>query len=67
MKRLLEIIGFLALVQGTGGLAYELTGKLRWGITQRWSVLDGYEIYASIALIVLALALFAAAESRQPD
>ncbi|MFF7370408.1 hypothetical protein [Streptomyces tricolor] len=67
MKRLLEIIGFLALVQGTGGLAYELTGKLRWGITQRWSVLDGYEIYASIALIVLALALFAAAESRTPD
>ncbi|BCM70423.1 MULTISPECIES: hypothetical protein [Streptomyces] len=67
MKRLLEIIGFLALVQGTGGLAYELTGKLRWGITQRWSVLDGYEIYASIALIVLALALFAAAESRKPD
>ncbi|AKN73782.1 hypothetical protein QR97_32275 [Streptomyces sp. PBH53] len=67
MKRLLEIIGFFALVQGTGGLAYELTGKLRWGITQRWSVLDGYEIYASIALIVLALALFAAAESRTPD
>ncbi|EKX69408.1 hypothetical protein STRIP9103_08091 [Streptomyces ipomoeae 91-03] len=35
------------------------------GITQRWSVLDGYEIYVSIALIVLALALFAAAESRK--
>lgn len=34
-------------------------------MTQRWSALDGYEIYASIALIVLALALFAAAESRK--
>ncbi|MER7189533.1 hypothetical protein [Streptomyces flaveolus] len=28
--------------------------------------LDGYEIYASVALIVLSLALFAAAESRGP-
>ncbi|MEU6592226.1 hypothetical protein ABZ923_23870 [Streptomyces sp. NPDC046881] len=64
MKRLLEFFGFLALVQGTGGLAYEITGRLRWGVTLRWSVLDGYELYASIALIVLALALFAAAESR---
>ncbi|MDX2931414.1 hypothetical protein [Streptomyces ipomoeae] len=65
MKQLLEFLGFIALLQGSGGLVYELTGKLRWGITQRWSVLDGYEIYVSIALIVLALALFAAAESRK--
>lgn len=27
--------------------------------------LDGFEIYASIALLVLAVALFAAAESRK--
>ncbi|QTE01866.1 hypothetical protein [Streptomyces cyanogenus] len=66
MKRLLEFLGFLALMQGTGGLAYEITGRLHWGITLRWGVLDGYEIYASIALILLALALFAAAESRRP-
>ncbi|UFR01457.1 hypothetical protein KBP30_09805 [Streptomyces sp. Go40/10] len=67
MKRLLEFLGFLALTQGTGGRVYEITGKVRWGVTQRWSVLHGYEIYAGIALIVLALALFAAAESRKPD
>ncbi|GGW09030.1 hypothetical protein [Streptomyces capoamus] len=67
MRRLLEFFGFLALVQGTGGLAYELTGRLRWGITLWWGVLDGYRIYASIALIVLALALFAAAGSHGPD
>jgi hypothetical protein len=67
MKGFLELLGFVALTQGTGGLVYELTGKLRWGITQRWSVLDGYEIYASVALIVLAIALFAAAESRRSD
>jgi hypothetical protein len=66
MKQLLEFLGFIALFQGSGGLVYELTGKLRWGITQRWAILDGYEIYVSIALIVLAFALFAAAESRKP-
>ncbi|MFF7390676.1 hypothetical protein ACFZAE_19825 [Streptomyces scabiei] len=66
MKQLLEFLGFIALLQGTGGLVYELTGKLKWGVTQRWSTLDGYEIYVSIALIVLAVALFAAAESRRP-
>ncbi|BBC31792.1 putative membrane protein [Streptomyces graminofaciens] len=66
MKQLLEFFGFIALLQGTGGLVYELTGKLRWGVTQRWAVLDGYEIYVSIALIVLAIALFVAAESRKP-
>ncbi|QFR01211.1 hypothetical protein F9278_39155 [Streptomyces phaeolivaceus] len=65
MKQLLEFLGFLALLQGSGGLVYELTGKLRWGVIQRWSALDGYEIYVSIALVVLAFALFAAAESRK--
>ncbi|MPY63081.1 hypothetical protein [Streptomyces spongiae] len=67
MKQFLEVLGFLALWQGSGGLVYELTGKLRWGITQRWSALDGYEIYVSVALIVLALALFAVADSRKPN
>jgi hypothetical protein len=67
MKQLLEFLGFIALAQGTGGLVYELTGRLKWGITQRWALLDGYEIYVSVALIVLAIALFAAAESRRPS
>lgn len=31
MKQLLEFLGFIALLQGSGGLVYELTGKLRWG------------------------------------
>ncbi|MFM9591104.1 hypothetical protein ACKI1J_10180 [Streptomyces scabiei] len=65
MKQLWEFFGFLALLQGTGGLVYEVTGKLGWGVTQRWSALDGYEIYVSIALIVLALAMFAAADGRK--
>jgi hypothetical protein len=65
MKQFLGFLGFIALMQGSGGLVYELTGKLRWGVVQRWSALDGYEIYVSVTLIVLAVALFAAADSRK--
>ncbi|WP_369250138.1 hypothetical protein [Streptomyces sp. R41] len=66
MKRILELLGFVALVQGALGLVHEVTGRLHgWGLVQRLGVLDGYEIYASVALLVLAFALFAAAESRK--
>ena len=48
------------------GLVHELTGWLRgWGLVQRLDFLDGHEIYGSVALLVLAFALFAAAESRK--
>ncbi|MFH0176047.1 hypothetical protein ACIA6D_16075 [Streptomyces cacaoi] len=65
MKELLGVLGFLALVQGVLGLLHEFT---HWhaGLVQRLGLLDGYEVYASVALIVLAFALFAAAESRKP-
>ncbi|MDR6977724.1 hypothetical protein J2X68_004448 [Streptomyces sp. 3330] len=65
MKELLGALGFLALVQGVLGLLHEFT---HWhvGLVQRLGLLDGYEVYASVALIVLAFALFAAAESRKP-
>ncbi|MER6953487.1 MULTISPECIES: hypothetical protein [unclassified Streptomyces] len=64
MKELLGVLGFLALVQGVLGLLHEFTD---WhvGLVQRLGFLDGYEVYASAALIVLAFALFAAAESRR--
>ncbi|RZB15684.1 hypothetical protein StrepF001_30345 [Streptomyces sp. F001] len=64
MKQLLELLGFLALVQGVMGLLHEFTD---WhiGLVQRLGFLEGYEIYASVALVVLAFALFAAAESRK--
>lgn len=62
MKQLLEVAGFLALVQGGLGLLHEFT---HWhvGLVQRIGLLDGYEVHASVALIVLAFALFAAAEA----
>ncbi|OQR64150.1 hypothetical protein B6E66_10390 [Streptomyces maremycinicus] len=64
MRELLGVLGFIALVQGVLGLLHEFT---RWhvGLVQRLALLDGYEVYASVALIVLAFALFAAAESRE--
>jgi hypothetical protein len=63
MKQLLELLGFLALVQGIAGLLHQLT-DWDWGLVQRVGLLDGYEIYASITLLVLAFALFAVAENR---
>ncbi|GHI02639.1 hypothetical protein Scel_09600 [Streptomyces cellostaticus] len=63
VKRLLELLGLIALVQGVLGLVHEFT---HWhvGLVQRLGFLDGYEVYVSIALVVLAFALFAVAESR---
>ncbi|MER6673394.1 hypothetical protein [Streptomyces sp. NPDC000983] len=65
MKQLLELLGFLALVQGVAGLLHEFT-SWDWGLVQRIDFLDGYGIYVSVTLLVLAFALFAAAESRRP-
>ncbi|MFE0513104.1 hypothetical protein [Streptomyces sp. NPDC058964] len=64
MKQVLELTGFVALVQGVLGLVHELT---HWhvGFVQRLGFLDGYEVYASAGLVVSAFALFAAAESRR--
>ncbi|MCL7429712.1 hypothetical protein [Streptomyces sp. YS415] len=65
MKQFLELLGFLALVQGIAGLVHQFT-DWDWGLVQRVGLLDGYEIYASITLLVLGFALFAAAENRGP-
>ncbi|GHJ41145.1 hypothetical protein Sm713_67540 [Streptomyces sp. TS71-3] len=56
----------IALVQGVGGLVSAASGRSGgWGLVRLLDFLDGYEIYASVTLIVLSLALFAAAESRK--
>ncbi|MFD9910491.1 hypothetical protein [Streptomyces sp. NPDC059063] len=65
MKQLLEGVGLILLIQGVAGLVHDLTGWLRgWGVVQHLGFADGYELYLSIALIVLAFALFAVAEGR---
>ncbi|KMS67851.1 hypothetical protein ACM01_41275 [Streptomyces viridochromogenes] len=66
MKQLLEFLGVVALAQGVAGLLTEFT-DWDWGLVQRIDFLDGYGIYSSVALLVLAAALFAAAESRKSD
>lgn len=64
MKQLLEVLGFVAGVQGVAGLVSEFT-DWDWGVVHRFGFLDGYELFASIALLVLSGALFAAAESSK--
>ncbi|MET7655328.1 MULTISPECIES: hypothetical protein [unclassified Streptomyces] len=56
----------LALAQGVLALLHEFTRR-QVGLVQRLGLLDGYEVYAGVALIVPAFALFAASESRKPD
>jgi hypothetical protein len=65
VKKLLEFFGFIALVQGVLGLVSEFT-DWHGGLVRRIGFLDGHEVYVSAALIVLACALFAVAESRKP-
>ncbi|MEU5460401.1 hypothetical protein ACH4KU_15055 [Streptomyces althioticus] len=65
MKKLLEIVGFVAVLQGVAGLVTEFT-DWNWGLVRRTGFLDGYEIYASVALLVTGIALFAVAETRKP-
>ncbi|MGV9527472.1 hypothetical protein ACWDRM_09525 [Streptomyces cellulosae] len=65
MKRLLEVLGFVAVLQGVAGLVTEFT-DWHWGLVRRAGFLDGCEIYASVALMVLGVALFAVAETRKP-
>lgn len=63
MKSLLGFVSFLLLSQGVGGLLYELTdGAFHlWALVHKISFLDGFEIYASILLLVLGLAVGGAA------
>ncbi|MFF7852990.1 hypothetical protein [Streptomyces sp. NPDC007904] len=62
MKQVLGFLGFFAVVQGVAGLVHEFAGW-RWGLVQRLGFLDGHELYASVALLVLGGSLFAAADS----
>ncbi|MGC9380089.1 hypothetical protein [Streptomyces sp. MH13] len=58
-------IGFFTLVQGAAGPVHQFTDRDR-GLVHRAGFADGCEIYAGVALVGPALALFAAAASRGP-
>ncbi|MEW1777165.1 hypothetical protein [Streptomyces sp. NPDC086777] len=64
MKRLLELLGFLALTRGVLGLPHEFT-PWRVGLLRRIGLFDAYGVHASVAPTVPACALFAAAGSRR--
>lgn len=64
MKKVMELIGLLALAEGVLGLVHALA-HWRVGFLRRLGFLDGYELYASVTLLVLGLALCAAAERRR--
>ncbi|MFI5806271.1 hypothetical protein [Streptomyces sp. NPDC051561] len=63
MKRILEVVGFLLLLWGVGGLVHEwFDGFRMWTVVDKLSWFDGYEIYANIVLAAAGLALVVAAE-----
>ncbi|MFI7007599.1 hypothetical protein [Streptomyces sp. NPDC050145] len=64
LRKALEIVGGIMLLQGVAGLVNEFTGRLTWGLIQHIGFLEGREVYGSVALIVLAIAVLAATESR---
>ncbi|TKK87218.1 hypothetical protein FDA94_19085 [Herbidospora galbida] len=56
MRKLVELLGFLFLIQGAAGLIYEWIGWFRlWVVVRYLEFLQGYEIVANIGLIVLGL------------
>ncbi|GAA2566693.1 MULTISPECIES: hypothetical protein [Streptomyces] len=65
MRRFLEFLGFLAVVQGVMALLQEFTDWDK-GVVHRVDFLDGHELYAGVVLLALGFALFVAAAHRRP-
>ncbi|GAA2890967.1 hypothetical protein GCM10010517_55240 [Streptosporangium fragile] len=64
MKATIKILSILCLVQAAGGVVSNVWGDGRgWYLVNHIGFLDGYEIFASIVVGVLGLALGAAASS----
>ena len=62
MKKFVELIGTLVVINGIAGIVHEFTGWFDlWVIVRYLKFLDGYEIFANIVLIVLGVAIVTAA------
>ncbi|WP_327086061.1 hypothetical protein OIE66_27450 [Nonomuraea sp. NBC_01738] len=69
MRVIVEIAGYVLLLQGVGGLVNTLFGWWQWAegllLVNRLPFLSGYEIFSAIVIGVLGFAMIAAAESRK--
>ncbi|GAA2696052.1 MULTISPECIES: hypothetical protein [Nonomuraea] len=69
MKGFLDITGTILLIQGVGGLINTVLGWWGWAhgllLVNRLPFLEGYEVFACIALGVLGFALLAAGDSMK--
>ncbi|MFC4119395.1 hypothetical protein [Nonomuraea zeae] len=67
MKALVEVFGWLLLVQGAGGAANTLFGWWHWAhgllVVNHVGALEGYEVFVSLVLGVLGLVLLAVVRS----
>ncbi|NRQ38903.1 hypothetical protein HII36_44845 [Nonomuraea sp. NN258] len=69
MKAVIQVLGWLLLLQGVGGLVNTLFGWWRWAhdllLVNRLPFLHGYEIFAAIVIGVLGFALLCVADSMR--
>ncbi|WP_219462214.1 hypothetical protein [Nonomuraea rhizosphaerae] len=69
MKGLLNVLGWLLVLQGVGGVLNTLLGWWRWAhdllLVNLVPFLRGREIFAAIVMGVLGLALLALSDSLQ--
>ncbi|NBM15276.1 hypothetical protein [Streptomyces sp. GC420] len=64
MKRSLEFVGMVLLVEGGGGLLAGLSGLTLpvWIVLPRIGFLDGYQVFSGAVLAVLGLAVLVASD-----
>ncbi|MFG2720864.1 hypothetical protein ACGFW5_21580 [Streptomyces sp. NPDC048416] len=63
MRKFLEATGLLLLLQGVGGLLHEWTGWFGlWALVHRPDAPAGHEVFASMVLVVVGVAVLIASE-----
>lgn len=66
MKKILELIGIVLVIQGIAGVVHEFTGWFGlWTIVPYLGFLDGNEIFANIVLAVLGGLMLAVSDSER--
>ncbi|MGW3438992.1 hypothetical protein ACWDB3_17600 [Streptomyces bacillaris] len=61
MKKLIEAVGLIILLQGVGGLVHEWTGRLRlWTLARHMDLFGDRALFVSVVLIVTGFAIMIA-------